>query len=174
MPVTANPSPLCCQRCDKHWVVMCKTPVKSPVNTGEQPTPETAPSLTETNGQSQPLPFVVPAEDWVQPPPEQVALPTATDVSPELPSSGDIAPLPAAYIGESRKLPDDCKTVTTGVKQKKCKRINGNVECNLRKSCKKALVLIAQVILVPKSHQTMNSPLILRSLKDAVEWPGTR
>ena len=56
--------------------------MKSPVNTGEQPQPETAPSLTETNGQSQPLPEVVPlesypAEDRAQPPPEQVAPPTA-------------------------------------------------------------------------------------------------
>ena len=95
IPLTANPSLLCCLGCDKHWVIMCKTPVKSPVNTGEQPQPETAPSLTETNGQSQPLPEVVPlvsspAEDRAQPPPEQVAPPTATDVRPELPSSGDI------------------------------------------------------------------------------------
>ena len=98
---------------------MCKTPVKSPVNTGEQPTLGTAPSLTETNGQSQPLPEVVPAEDRAQPPPEQVAPPTATDVCPELPSSGDITPLAATDIEESRKRPDNRKTVTTGVKQKK-------------------------------------------------------
>ena len=117
---------------------MCKTPVKSPVNTGEQPTPETAPSLTETNGQSQPLPEVVPAEDWAQPPPEQVAPPTATDVCPELPSSGDIAPLPATDTEESRKLPDNHKTVTTGVKQKKRKRINGNVERNVKKKPSKS------------------------------------
>ena len=117
---------------------MCKTPVKPPVNTGEQPTPETAPSLTETNGQSQPFPEVVPAEDRAQPPSEQVAPPTATDVCPELPSSGDIAPLPATDIEESRKLPDNRKTVTTGVKQKKRKRINGNVKRNVKKKPSKS------------------------------------
>ena len=74
---------------------MCEAIVTSPVNTGEQPLAETAPTPAETNGQSQPPPEVVPlvsspAEDRA----EQVAPPTANDVCPELSSPGDIAPLP--------------------------------------------------------------------------------
>ena len=56
----------------------------------------------------------------------------------ELPSSGDIAPLPSTDIEESRKLPDNRKTVTTGVKQKKRKRINGNVARNVKKKPSKS------------------------------------
>ena len=56
---------------------MCEATVTSPVNTGEQPLAETAPTPAETNGQSQPPPEVVPpvsspAEDRAQPTPEQV------------------------------------------------------------------------------------------------------
>ena len=35
---------------------MCETLAGSPVNTGEQPPPETAPSVTQTNGESRPHP----------------------------------------------------------------------------------------------------------------------
>ena len=74
---------------------MCEATVTSPVNTGEQSLAETAPTPAETNGQSQLPPGVVTpvssrADDRAQPPPEQVAPPTATDVCPELSSQGAV------------------------------------------------------------------------------------
>ena len=57
----ANPPLVCYRRCDKHWSVMCEATVTSPVNTGEHPLAETAPTPAETNGQSQPPPEVVPS-----------------------------------------------------------------------------------------------------------------
>ena len=115
--------------------------MKSPVNTGEQPPPETAPSVTQTNGESQPPPEVVPpvsppTEDRVQPAPEQGAPPTATDVCPVLSSSGDNAPLPAAKTGTSVNTLDSGNAVTSRSKvkaQKKRKRLNGDNERNVKK-----------------------------------------
>ena len=118
---------------------MCETQAKSPVNTGEQPSPETAPFVTETNGESQPPSEVVPPvsppiED--QPTPEQVVPPTATDGCPVLPSSGDIAPLPAAETGDSINSSDSGNAVASWSKvkvQRKRKRINGDSERNVKK-----------------------------------------
>ena len=112
---------------------MCETQAKSPANTGEQPSPETAPFVTETNGESQPPSEVVPPvsppiED--QPTPEQIAPPTATDGCPVLPSSGDIAPLPAAETGDSINSSDSGSKVKV---QRKRKRINGYSERNVKK-----------------------------------------
>ena len=94
--VTDNPSFLYSPRCDKHFFIMCETLTGSPVNTGEQPPPETTPSVTKINSESQPPLEVVPqvsspTEDQVQSPLEQAAPPsvTTTDGCPALPSSGD-------------------------------------------------------------------------------------
>ena len=129
---------------------MCEATVTSPVNTGEQPLAETAPTPAETNGQSQPPPEVVPpvsspAEDRAQPPPEQVAPPTATDVCPELSSPGDIAPLPPTETGASRNT-KKCNTIPTGVKlPRKRKRLNGNAERNVKKKSSKTAALMKPV-----------------------------
>ena len=139
---------------------MCETPVKPPVNTGEQPPQETAPSLTEANGQSQPSPEVVPlvsspAEDRAQPPPEQVAPPTATDVCPELSSSGDSAPLPAAEVGDSVNISVSSNPVTSGSKPKahrKRKRFNGDTVRNVKKKSTKAAC--------PESPRDASSPVV--------------
>ena len=122
---------------------MCEATVTSPVNTGEQPLAETAPTPAETNGQSQPPPEVVPpvsspAEDRAQPTPEQVAPPTATDVCPELSFPRDIAPLPPTETGASRNT-KKCNTTPTGVKlPRKRKRLNGNAERNVKKKSSKS------------------------------------
>ena len=139
---------------------MGETPVKPPVNTGEHPpTQETAPSLTEANGQSQPPPEVVPlvsspAEDRAQPPPEQVAPPSVTDVCPELSSSGDNAPLPAAEVGDAVNISVSSNHVTSGSKPKahrKRKRVNGDTVRNVKKKSTKAAC--------PESPRDASSPV---------------
>ena len=87
-----------------------------------------------------------PAPFWGRPPgviphwgsahTEQVAPPTATDGCPVLPSSGDIAPLPAAETGDSINSSDSGNAVASRSKvkvQRKRKRINGDSERNVKK-----------------------------------------
>ena len=121
---------------------MCETLTGSPVNTGEQPPPETAPSVAQTNGESQPPPEVPqvssPTEDPVQPQPEQVAPPTvtATDGCPELPSSGDNAHPPAAETGDTTCTSPDTRNISASraeMKPRKRKRVNGKMERNVKK-----------------------------------------
>ena len=131
---------------------MCETPAGSPVNTGEQPPPETAPSVAQTNGESQPPPEVPqvssPTEDPVQPQPEQVAPPTvtATDGCPELPSSGDNAHPPAAETGDTRNV----IASRAEMKPRKRKRVNGKMERNVKKKQSKTTC--------PESPREASSP----------------
>ena len=166
---------------------MCETPVKPPVNTGEQPPQETAPSLTEANGQSQPPPEVVPlvsspAEDRAQPPPEQVAPPTATDVCPELSSSGDNAPLPAAEVGDSVNISVSSNPVTSDVNQKHTGNERGlmvTLYVMLKRNRQKLLVQRALVMPVILSYQTMTydipiSPRISRRRRGETRYTAAK
>ena len=95
-----------------------------------------------------------PAEDRAQPPPEQVAPPSVTDVCPELSSSGDNAPLPAAEVGDAVNISVSSNHVTSGSKPKahrKRKRVNGDTVRNVKKKSTKAAC--------PESPRDASSPV---------------
>ena len=82
-----------------------------------------------------------PAEDRAQPTPEQVAPPTATDVGPELSSSGDNTPLSAAEVWDSVNISVSSNPVTSGSKPKahrKRNRVNGDTARNVKNKSTKA------------------------------------